>query len=261
MAQAAKAYVTGLLTVANANGVKDLTQATHLTDLGNKNLTAAQTLQTSNPDQAVKDLLLAMKDYRDAAKVLQAQLVDVLRDTIQADELTGAWVRHRARAEKLEGILAQVCPSFPSNSLCSDARNSLNMAESELANAKAAISSTPRDTDTAANALADAAKLLGQARSDIAQIADATRSNRAVDFVQKLQHMVAEVQAMANSLPANSPVKGQVTTQLNTVSTDLTNAGKAFQSGDFKTGIDLVQQAMQLLQQTVVLIRQNTPHA
>jgi len=69
------------------------------------------------------------------------------------------------------------------------------------------------------------------------------------------------VQAMANSLPASATKTTILQTQIPQVQADLTAAKSAFQSGNFKTGISDIQQAMQLLQQIVTEIRAATPHA
>ncbi len=258
MAQAAHDYAQNLLSIAQQHGV-DVTRAQSLISQGDKDLAQAQNLVNSDPDQAAKYALSAMRDYRDAARNLQYNLVDLVRDATQEQRLREAIERHQERAKDLKTILDKACAlaSAPKD-LCTEAQNDLATVTTDLQQASAKVST---DSDGAAKLIADASKLLGQTREDLAKIAQAIRTDRAIDYIQNvLQKRVDEVKEMAQKANLPPSVAQQVQQQLSQVQAGLTSAIQDFKAGNFKLGIHDVQQAMQLLHQIVTEIRQNTPH-
>ena len=258
MAQAAHDYAQNLLTIAQQHSI-DVSKAQALISQGDQLLTQAQSELTSNPTQAAKDALQAMRDYRDAARSIQANLVDFVKDSFRTERLQSAIKRAQDRAADIEKLLDKVCSvSTAPQDVCTDAKNALAQATTDL---QQASRMAPTDPSGAAKLLADAAKLLGQVHTDIAKLADSVKAERALDYIQnKLQGRLNEISQMIQKANLPPALLQQVQGQLSQAQTSLTSAISDFKAGNFAMGVHDAQQAMQLLQQIVSEIRASATH-
>jgi hypothetical protein len=259
MAQAAHDYANNLLTIAAAQQPPiDLTQASNLIAQGDQSLAQAKGELNSNPSLAVQDALKAMRDYKEAAQYLQSKVVESVKDSYQAERLQNAIQRAEEKVTDLQSIVTKACntstaPNAPQD-ICTDATTSLTSAMSDL---QQASTMAPTDPSGAAKLLGDAAKLIGKAHADIDKLADARKTEKAIDYIQnKLDKRIADVQAMVQKANLSPDLLAKVQGQLTQAQTLADQALQDIKSGNFSTGAHEAQQSMQLLQQIVSEIRQ-----
>ncbi len=253
MAQAAHDYAQNLLNIATTQSV-DTTKAQALITQGDASLATAQSEMSSNPTQAVKDALTAMRDYRDAAQYLQSKLVDSIRDANQAEQLQNAIQRAEERVKELQTIVDKACSSSTApKDVCTEVQNDLAQATTDIQQASGMVSSDPSG---AIKPLKDAAKLLEQVHADLAKLADSMKTQKAVDYVQNvLEKRLSEVKDKVQKANLDPTLLAQVQQQLDQAQSLLDKAVQDFKAGNFTTGVQDAQQAMQLLQQIVTEIR------
>jgi tetratricopeptide (TPR) repeat protein len=253
MAQAAHDYAQNLLAIAQQHSV-DVTKAQSLIADGDKLLAQAQGEVSSNPAEAAQDALKAMRDYRDAAQYLQSTLLDSIKDANLAEQLQNYIQRAQEMVKKLQTIVDKVCSSSTApQDVCTEVQNDLTQATADIQQASGLVSTDP---DGAMKLLKDAAKLLEQVHADLAKLADSAKTQKAIDYVQnELQKRLSEVKDMVQKANLDPTLAATVQGQLDHAQSLLDKAVQDFKAGNFTTGVQDAQQAMQLLQQIVKEIR------
>ncbi len=258
MAQAAHDYAQNLLAIAQQHSV-DVSQAQALIGQGDQLVAQAQGELSSNPGQAAKDALQAMRDYRDAARSIQSKLVESIRDSYQTTELQNAIQRVQGKLNEIQAIVTKVCSaSSAPQDVCSDAQGKLGQAATDLQQASTMVTSDPSG---AAKLVMSVVQLVKEVHADLEKLVDSTKTQRAIDYIQNvLEKRLAEVQQKVQNANLDPTLAAQVQAQLTQVQSLLTSALQDFKAGNFSTGAHEAQQAMQLLQQVVTEVMQNTPH-
>ncbi len=252
LAQAAQSYVQQLITIAQGQGVA-VSQAQSLLSQGTQSLTLAQNELATNPTQAAKDALQAMTYFRSAAESVKAA-IQASNGAQEIAQLQAAIQRMNGRVTQLQAALATACAvTGASTSVCSDATTNLAAATSDLSKATADLAALPNPpTDSAIQAiqslLTDASSHLQQVCTDLSALATNAREQQAVDMVQNiLLPLVTSLEQKVQSSNLGSATIQQYETDLSQAQTLLNSAITSFQSDNFATGLQQVQQANALI--------------
>jgi hypothetical protein len=251
LAQAAQTYAQNLLNIGQQQGV-NVTVAQTLINQGSTLLTQAQNEVNTNSTQAAKDALMSMSDFHSAAVNLQTEVVVSVSLTVQETYLQKGIQTGENRTSQLQTIVNKACSSSnASASVCADANTNLSQASSELNNASSLLASiTASSAQGAISAieglLKDASGHLQAAYSDLATLSNSEREQKATTFVQTvLDPKVTQLQNAAQNANLTSSQLQQVQSLLSGAQTSLNSADQSFQSGNFTSGIEQVNQAEQ----------------
>jgi len=266
LAQAAQSYAGQVLTVAQKQGVS-VTAAQSLINEGAGLQTQAQSAVSTNATLAAKDALGAMKDFRSAAQSLQSEIVVSVKIGNQVQYLQSEIVRIDNRTGQLQATVNTLCSSKnASAAICSDAKTNLGQASSDTSQASTLLgsitaSSTEAQTTAIASLLTDATSHLKQVATDINQLANALRDDKAIQFIQTvLDPRAAQLQQQALKANITSSQRTQIQGQLGQAQSLLGTAIASFQSGNFSTGLQQTNQATQLLTQAAREIAHDSGH-
>jgi hypothetical protein len=266
LAQAAQSYAGQVLTIAQKQGV-NVTAAQSLINAGGLLLSQAQSAVSTNATLAAKDALGAMKDFKTAAQSLQSETVVSVRIENQVQYLQNEIVRIDNRTGQLQTTVTTLCSSKnASAAICSDAKTNLGQASSDTSQASTLLGSiTGSSTETQITAIAglltDANSHLKQVATDINQLANALRNDKAIQFIQTvLDPRAAQLQQQALKANITTSQRTQIQGQLGQAQTLLGTAITSFQSGNFSTGVQQTNQATQLVTQAAQEIAHDSGH-
>jgi len=257
VATAARGYVEQLIGIAQQHQV-NTTKAESLVAQGDPLLAKAQSEVSTNATLAIKDAMGAIQDYHGAAQALQYALVgpagsppgtDPSKDKLEY--LKQAIERARDKVALVEAMLDKVCGSQTSASkACSDARADLAVVKSDLDKATDLLASKDPDPAAIAEVLKDAMQHFSAVFTDLKQIADDHRIEKAVDYIQNvLEKQLAKLQDAVAKLDPS--VAAQYKAQLDKAQSLLTQAIQDFKSGNFDAGTNDAKQAVQIMQQII----------
>ncbi|MDA4134690.1 MAG: hypothetical protein OK441_03880 [Thaumarchaeota archaeon] len=266
LAEAAQGYVGQLLSIAQSQGVT-VTAAQSLITQGDGLLTQAQSVVSTNATLAAKDALGAMADFKSAAQSLQSEVVVSVKIENQVQYLQNDVMRIDNRTGQLQTTVNTLCSAKnASATVCGDAKTNLSQATSDTTQASTLLgsitaSSTGAQITAIASLLSDATSHLQQVASDINQLANSLRNDKAVQFIQTvLDPRAAQLQQQALNANITSSQRTQIQGQLGQAQTLLGSAVTSFQSGNFSTGLQQTNQATQLLTQAAQELAHDSGH-
>jgi len=266
LAQAAQSYVGQVLTIAQKQGVS-VTAAQSLITTGDGLLTQAQSAVNTNATLAAKDALGSMNDFKSAAQSLQSEVVVSVKIGSQVQYLQSDIVRVDNRTAQLQTTVNTLCSSKnASAATCSDANSNLAQATSDTSQASTLLGSitaisTATQIAAITSLLTNATSHLQQVATDINQLANAARSDKAIQFIQTvLTPRAAQLQQLALKANITSSQRTQIQGQLGQAQTLLGTAITSFKSGDFTTGVQQTDQATQLMILAALELAQDSGH-
>lgn len=253
LAQAAQAYAQQVLSIAQAQAV-NTTKAQALMTEGGQLLTGAQSAVGTNNTQAAKDALGAMKDFKQAAQLLQTEIVVTITIPSQVQALKDQVARLQNTTNRYQTTVNTLCAAQnASASTCSDARSNLALASAALTNATTMLKSiTSASTEAQLKAIATvvqgACADLQKVATDINTLTNAARDEKGVQFVQSvLDPRLTQIQQLAQNSKLNSTQLQTIDGQLTQAQGLLTSAVQSFQAGNFKAGTEQSAQATGLM--------------
>jgi hypothetical protein len=227
-------------------------------------LSSAQSVIGTNSTQAAQDALGAMKDFKSAAATLQNEILVSVTIPSQVQNLRNDITRLQNKTTQYQATVNTLCSeASASASTCSDAKSNLALASSDLSQASTQLNSiTSSSTEAQIKAIdtlvQGASSALQKVASDINTLANTTRDQQGIAFVQNvLQPRLTQIQQLAQNSKLNSTQLQTIDSQLSQAQGLLTSAIKSFQGGDFQTGTQQSSQATALMVQALHEIAQD----
>lgn len=251
VAQAAQAYAQQILSIAKQNGV-NVTKQQNLDTQGAQLLIKAQNETSSNADAAIRDALNAMNDFRDSAQSLQEQILGPILNSNdgQVAQMQDLIQRALNKTSELEAVVTKACGAqgAPTN-ICTDAKNNLDQARTDLTQASALLKSNQTDINGVQKLVKDAAQHLNQVSQDLNSLATSGRVEKAIELINStLRPRLAQERQDVQKANLSTTQTQQLLGQLDQAQSLLNTAVQTLPT-DWNKGTQEVQQAVEIMTQ------------